>query len=138
MEAKVTWHHGMSFTGSADSGFTVNLGSSAEVGGDDDGFRPMELVLVGLVGCTGMDVISILRKMRQEVTGFGVTAVAEKAETHPKVFTKVLLRYEVHGRGIDPSAVEKAIKLSAERYCPVQAMLAPTVQIETVYEIVEA
>ncbi len=137
MQAVAQWHHGLSFTGTAETGFTVNMGGSPTAGGDDDGFRPMELILVGLVGCTGMDVVSILQKMRQDVTQFSVTAEAEKAETHPRVYTHIKLIYNIHGRGIDPKSVEKAIQLSAERYCPVQAMLSASVAIETAYEIVE-
>ena len=137
MQAVAQWHHGLSFVGTAETGFTVNMGGSPIAGGDNDGFRPMELVLLGLVGCTGMDVISILQKMRQDVTQFSVTAEAQKAETHPKVYTHIKLIYKIHGRGIDPKSVAKAIQLSAERYCPVQAMLSASVAIETVYEIVE-
>lgn len=137
MQANVTWHHGLTFNGTADTGFSVNLGGSPAAGGDNDGFRPMELVLVGLAGCTGMDVISILRKMRQDVTRFAVMADGDRTDTHPKVFTHIQLHYVIHGRGLEKKSVEKAIALSAERYCPVQAMLSPTVEIDLGYEIIE-
>ena len=136
MQAAVNWDHGLTFSGTADSGFTVNLGSSPSVGGDDDGFRPMELILTGLIGCTAMDVISILRKKRQQVTSFQVTADAQQAETYPKVFTHIQIHYLIEGIDVDPKAVERAIELSETRYCPAQAMLSATVDIEMSYEIV--
>lgn len=128
---------GMSFTGSADSGFSVDLGTSPAVGGDDDGFRPMELMLVSLAGCTAMDVISILRKKRQTVTGFEVQVNAERAKEHPKVFTEIFLTYVVHGTGIDPAAVERSIELSTTKYCSAHAMLSEAVSIGHDYEIVD-
>lgn len=137
MKATVTWDHGLTFSGTADSGFTVNLGGSPAVGGDDDGFRPMELILTGLIGCTAMDVISILQKKRQTVTAFKVMASAQQAETYPKVFTHIHIHYIVEGQGIDPQAVERAMELSETRYCPAQAMLAPTVEMKLTYEIQE-
>ena len=88
MEAKVDWKGRLTFTGTADFGFSVQLGAKAAVGGDDDGFRPMELIAMGLAGCTAMDVISILRKKRQDVTEFEVQVHVERAEEHPKVFTE--------------------------------------------------
>ena len=138
MNATVTWDHGLTFAGTSDSGFTVNLGGSPAVGGDDDGFRPMELILTGLIGCTAMDVISILKKKRQDVTAFRVTAEADQAETYPKVFTSIHIHYIVEGHGIDPQAVERAMELSETRYCPAQAMLAPTVEMKLTYEVHEA
>lgn len=138
MKAEVNWDQGLTFAGTADSGFTVNLGGSPAVGGDDDGFRPMELILTGLIGCTAMDVISILGKKRQDVTAFHVTAEAEQAETFPKVFTTIHIHYVVEGHQIDPQAVERAMELSETRYCPAQAMLSPTVDMKLTYEIIEA
>jgi putative redox protein len=138
VKAAVTWDHGLTFEGTADTGFTVNLGGSTSVGGNDDGFRPMELILTGLIGCTAMDVISILRKKRQDVTDFRVTADAEQAEGHPHVFTRIRIHYIVEGRDVDPAAVERAMVLSETRYCPAQAMLSETVDMELTYEIIEA
>jgi putative redox protein len=97
----------------------------------------MELVLLGLAGCTAMDVISILRKKRQHVTGFEVEAHAERADEHPKVFTSILVKFLIEGINVDPEAVRRSIELSETRYCPVQAMLAPGVHIRNEYEIVE-
>jgi putative redox protein len=137
VKAAVTWDHGLTFAGTADSGFTVPLGSSPSVGGDDDGFRPMELILTGLIGCTAMDVISILRKKRQDVTNFRVVADAQQAEGHPHVFSSIHIHYIVEGRDVDPAAVVRAIELSETRYCPAQAMLSGTVGMELTYEIIE-
>jgi putative redox protein len=138
MEANVTWHQGLSFTGTADTGFTVPLGGRSRVGGDDDGFRPMELIATGLAGCTAMDTISILQKKRQEVTDFEVKVHAERANDHPRVFTHINIEYQVTGHGVDEGAVLRAIQLSAKRYCPAQGMLSQIVPIELEYQIFEA
>lgn len=130
MEAKVTWKNGLSFVGTADTGYEVPLGASADVGGAEDGFRPLEMIAVGLAGCTAMDVISILKKKRQDVTGFEVLVHATRSEEHPRVFTSILIEYRVTGRGLDRSAVERAVELSETRYCPAQAMLEKAVTIE--------
>ena len=120
----------MSFTGSAESGFTIPLGTSPDVGGDNDGLRPMELLAIGLAGCTAMDVISILQKKKQEVTGFEVQVHADRAEEQPHVFTKIIIEYLVSGRKVERAAVERAVQLSAEKYCPAQAMFSKVVPIE--------
>lgn len=130
MDAKVVWKHRMSFTGSAESGFTIPLGTSPDVGGDNDGLRPMELLAIGLAGCTAMDVISILQKKKQEVTGFEVQVHADRAEEHPHVFTKIVIEYIVSGPNVERSAVDRAVQLSADKYCPAQAMFRKVVPIE--------
>ena len=135
MNASVKWDHGLTFAGVADSGFTINLGSDPSVGGDDDGPRPMELILIGLIGCTAMDVISILGKMKEPVSGFEVRAQADSAPAHPKVFTRIAIEYLVHGQDVKPESVERAIELSEKRYCPAQAMLGQVVPIEISYQI---
>jgi putative redox protein len=137
MDAKVTWDHGMTFSGMADSGFTVPLGASPSVGGENDGFRPMELMAISLAGCTAMDVISILRKKRQDVTAYEVKVHADQADQHPHVFTQSVITYEVTGHEVKEAAVIRAIELSAERYCPAQSMLAKVMPIELLYEIYE-
>lgn len=137
MKAKVDWKGRLSFTGTADSGFDVPLGSHPEVGGDDDGFRPMELIAVGLAGCTAMDVISILRKKRQEVLDFQVIVETERADQHPKVFTKGIIEYHLAGKDISESAVTRAMELSADSYCPAQAMLGKVVPLGLKYFIYE-
>lgn len=129
MEAKVTWKGDMTFIGIADTGFSVKLDSAEVAGGHNDGFRPTELIAIGLVSCTGMDVISILRKKRQEVTAFEVKANIIRADEHPKVFTNIEIEYIVTGKDIDPAAVERAVQLSEERYCPSIAMLRKAAEI---------
>ncbi len=138
MDAKVVWKGRMSFTGSADSGFEVGLGTDPGVGGDNDGLRPMELIAIGLAGCTAMDVISILQKKRQDVISFETRVHAERASDHPKVFTHVLVEYLIEGHGVEAAAVERAIELSSTKYCPAQAMLEKACQIEHSYVIKEA
>jgi len=137
MHASVTWHRGLTFTGEAESGFQVPLGASPAVGGDDDGFRPMELMAISVIGCTAMDVISILKKKHQEVTEFAVELEASRAEEHPRVFTEMKIHYRITGRGIDPAAVERAIELSETRYCPAQAMFKEILPLHLSYEIID-
>jgi len=137
MNARVRWHGGLTFNGTADSGFEVKLGAERAVGGDDDGFRPMELMALSLAGCTAMDVISILRKKRQDVTGFHVEVRAGRAEEHPRVFTDAVIEYEITGRGVREAAVRRAVELSAQRYCPAQGMLARIMPIQLDYRIFE-
>jgi putative redox protein len=123
MEAKVSWKQRLSFDGTATSGFTVPLGSRPEVGGDNDGFRPMELLLIGLAGCTAMDVISILMKKRLEILSFEVNVHADRQEEHPQVFTHATIEYKLRGRKVDRASVERAVELSETKYCSAQAML---------------
>jgi putative redox protein len=137
MDATVSWKQRMSFEGKTDSGFTIPLGTVPAVGGDDDGPRPMELFLVGLGGCTGMDVISILSKKKQEVTFFDVKIHAERADEHPKVFTSIEVEYIVRGKNINRAAVERAVQLSADKYCPAQAMLSQIAPLTTKITILD-
>jgi putative redox protein len=137
MNASAAWRQGLSFTGKADTGCEVPLGADLEVGGANDGFRPLELMAVSLAGCTAMDVISILTKKKQEVTAFEVKVHAEQAEEFPKVFTQAVITYLVTGLAMDEAAVLRAIELTATKYCPAQAMLGKVVPMELVYEIYE-
>ena len=130
MDAKVIWKNRMSFEGTSDSGFKVPLGTTPAVGGDDDGFRPLELLAIGLAGCTAMDVVSILSKKRQELTSFEVHVHADRQDEHPKVFTHLTIEYVLSGNDISREAVERAVQLSAEKYCPAQAMFAKIVPID--------
>lgn len=137
MKATVTMDQGMKFLGTADSGFVIQMDAGPSVGGSDSGFRPMELLLVGLGGCTSMDVISILRKKRQDVTDFEVKLDAKQAGEHPHVFTHISVSYIVRGHDVDEKAVRRAIELSENKYCPAQAMFGATTTIEHTYEIIE-
>jgi putative redox protein len=137
MNVEVNWKGRLSFTGTADSDFEVALGSYPEVGGDNDGFRPMELMALSLAGCTAMDVISILTKKRQKVTDYKVKVIADRAEGHPKVFTKAVIEYHVAGEGITEASLTRAMELSADSYCPAQAMLGKVIPLELKYYIFE-
>ncbi len=137
MDANVKWQGKMSFTGSADTGFEVPLGADPVVGGDNDGFRPLELMAVSLAGCTAMDVISILKKKRQDVTSFEVTVHTERADEHPRVFTSAIIDYRVVGRNVDEKAVLRSIELSAKSYCPAQGMLEKVFPMRLRYQVIE-
>jgi putative redox protein len=138
MKASVKWHGRMSFTGSADTGFEVPLDSSPSVGGDNAGFRPLELMAVSLAGCTAMDVISILKKKQENVTDFDVRVEAQQAGEHPHVFTHIHIEYIVAGQAVKPEAVERSIELSLNRYCPANAMLSKVVKIDYSFQVIEA
>lgn len=127
--ARVIWKGDMRFEGSANSGFTLPLDTSLAYGGGT-GFSPMELLLVGLAGCTAMDVISILKKKRQDVTGLEITVEAERADTEPRIYTHIMVNYIVTGLNVDAAAVERAVELSETKYCSVEAMLGKAAKIE--------
>lgn len=139
MEARVNWKEGLAFDGlGGSSGLTLPLDTSVESGGSNSGFRPMELLLVGLAGCTGMDVISILQKKKQDVTDFEVRVHGDRAEDHPKIFTHILIDFIVTGHNVDRAAVDRAVELSSTKYCSAQAMLGKAANIETRITIKEA
>jgi putative redox protein len=138
MDAKVTWKNGMSFTGVANSGFVVPMGTSVEHGGANDGSSPMELVLIALGGCTAFDVISILKKKQQDVTAFEIRVHGDRATEHPMVYTDITLEYVVTGHNVDPMAVDRAIELSEGKYCSVSAMLGKAANITVKSTILEA
>ncbi len=137
MDAVLTWKGKMAFEGASESGFTQRMDADVSVGGENSGARPMEFIALGLAGCTAMDVISILQKKKQEVTAFEVKVRAERAAEHPKVFTRAVIEYWVSGKNVDPAAVLRAIELSAERYCPAQAMLGKAFPMSLVYKILD-
>lgn len=131
MDAKVTWNSGLNFTGKAASGFDVPMDASVDHGGSGQGTSPMELILIGLGGCTAMDVISILQKKRQEVTSFEVVLHGDRATEHPKVYTDITMEYIVTGHGVELDALERAVELSEGKYCSVNGMLKQSVNIIT-------
>jgi putative redox protein len=137
MKARIKWVEGVSFVAETGSGHAIVVDGSPEHGGRNLGVRPMELVLTGAAACTAFDVILILRRARQPVTDCVVEAEAERAETEPKVFTRIHLVYTVAGRGLDPHQVERAVKLSKEKYCSATIMLAKTAEISFEVKIVE-
>ena len=124
MDASAVWKKGLSFTGTGfSSNFSLPMGADPKAGGANDGFRPLELLLVGLAGCTAMDVISILEKKRQKVTAFEVKAHGDQAEEYPRSLVRFELEYIVSGAGIDRDAVERAVELSETKYCSVMGTL---------------
>lgn len=129
---------GMQFAAEAGSGHTVILDAAEHAGGQGAGFVPMELLLVGLAGCTGMDVISILRKKRQQVTGYEVRVRGERAEDHPMVYTDITVEHVITGHDVSPEAVARAIELSEAKYCGAGAMLGKTAKLVHTFRIVEA
>ena len=137
MKARVKWVEGVSFVGESQSGHAIVIDGAPEYGGRNRGMRPMEVVLLGAAACTAFDVVLILKKGRQPVADCSVDAEAERAATEPKVFTKIHLRYTVAGRGLDPKQVERAVKLSKDKYCSATAMLAKTAEITFEIAIVE-
>ncbi|HUX81474.1 MAG: OsmC family protein [Halothiobacillus sp.] len=136
MKARVKWVEGMAFMAEADSGHGIMLDGSPEIGGRNLGARPMEMVLMGLGGCTAIDVMVILGKQRQPVEDCWIELEADRSEVAaPKVFTKIHLHYVVKGPGLDPKQVERAVKLSADKYCSVSAMLKSSVDITYDFEV---
>lgn len=138
MKANIRWAGGVSFVGRADSGHDVVMDGSPEVGGQNLGSRPMELVLMGMGGCTAIDLVLILRKQRQGVADCLIELDAERAPTDPKVFTRINVHFKIVGRGLDPKKVARAIELSAQKYCSASIMLGKTAKITHDFELVEA
>ncbi len=138
MTATVRLETDMRFDAEAGSGHHITLDAAEHGGGQNAGFRPMELLLVGLGGCTGMDVISILRKKRQQVTGYAVHVSGIRAEENPMVFVEITVVHIVTGHHIQPEAVARAIQLSEERYCGAGAMLGKVAHLTHTFRIVEA
>ncbi len=137
MKARIKWSEGMSFVAQTGSGHALVVDGAPEHGGRNLGARPMELVLAGAAACTAFDVVLILRKARQPVTDCVVEAEADRAAVEPKVFTRIRLAYTVAGHGLDPRQVERAVKLSKEKYCSATIMLGRTAEIETTVAFVE-
>jgi putative redox protein len=137
MKARIKLIEGVTLVGESQSGHAVVIDGAAEIGGKNLGLRPMEMVLMGLGGCTAMDVLSILHKARQEVTDFSIDLSAERSEAHPKVYTSIHVHYVVKGRHLEDKQIGRAVKLSMEKYCSVTAMLAKTATITHDYELVQ-
>lgn len=134
-KTRVKWLDHMSFVGESPSGHSVVMDGAPEAGGRNLGIRPMEMLLLGLGGCTSFDVVSILQKARQPITGCEVEIEAERATEYPKVFTRIHLHFRISGRGLSEKQVERAIVLSAEKYCSAGAMLGKTATITHDYTI---
>ncbi len=137
MQAKVINIKGITFIGKAQSNHWITMDGPEEFQGSNAATRPKELILIGLAGCSGSDVASILSKMRENVTRFEIDLEAESATEHPKVFTKIHLKYRFWGENLKKENIEKAINLSQDKYCTVSAMLKPKVEITHSLEINE-
>jgi putative redox protein len=138
MKARIEWSGEASFTGTADSGHPVRMDGPPEFGGKNSGARPMEVVLIGMGGCTSFDVVHILRKARQDIAGCVAEIDADRAATDPKVFTRIHIHFRVTGRNLDPKRVANAIELSATKYCSASIMLGKTAEITHDFEIIGA
>ena len=135
--AKVSWVDGALFVAEAGSGHTFTMDGSAEVGGRNLGARPMEVMLIGMGGCTAIDVVSMLKKQRQDIVGVEVSLVGERAGDHPMVYTEVKLVYTVRGRKLNRALVERAVSLSDEKYCSANAMFKKSAKVTHEVVLVE-
>ena len=138
MKAKVTWMNGRAFVGESGSGHAIVMDGAPDSGGRNIGVRPMEMLLLGLGGCTAFDVVMILEKSREKITGCEVALEAERATEDPKVFTHVKMIYTLTGKDLKPASVERAIKLSADKYCSASKMFEFTAKIEHEWHIVQS
>lgn len=135
---RVRWSGKRQFVGWDGAGHGVVMDSVPDYNGEATGPRPLEIILYGLAGCTGMDVISVLEKKRQTVTSFEIEVEAtQREDEHPRIYTRIELVYVVTGRGVDPEAVARAIELSEDKYCTVRGMLGPQVEVVTSYRVLE-
>jgi len=137
MKARARWVEGMAFMGEAGSGHAVMMDGAPEYGGRNIGIRPLEMLLIGLAGCTGFDVVQILKKGRESVTGCDVEVEAERATEDPKVFTKIHIAYRVSGRGLSQAKAERAVTLSKEKYCSASIMLGATAEMSTSLTVID-
>jgi len=136
MQVRVKWVDGMMFIGESDSGHAVVMDGPPELGGNNMGVRPMEMLLLGMGGCSSIDVVEILKKGRNDIKACVAEISAERAETIPKVFTKIHVHFVITGNDLKEATVERAIKLSAEKYCSAALMLQKAVEITHDFEII--
>ncbi len=125
----------MAFIGLSPSSHTILIDAGKDVGGEDSGPPPLELLLLALGSCTGMDVISILRKKRQRITHYSVNVFANLAKDYPKTYTRIMVEHVIGGENVDPAAVARSLELSITKYCPVHALLARATHVEHVYRL---
>ena len=137
MNISVNWVDGLLMVGKSDSGHTITMDGPPESGGENLGVRPMEMLLLGVAGCTMIDVVTTLKKMRQDLSHCETKINAERATDHPKVFTNIHIQFTVKGKDLDSKKVDKAITLSAEKYCSASIMLGETATITHDFEVVE-
>ena len=137
MNIYVKWIDGLLMVGKSDSGHAIVMDGPPEIGGENLGVRPMEMLLLGMAGCTMIDVVSTLKKMREDVVDCQTQVSAERDEEYPKVFTNIHVHFILRGKQLNPSKVDKAIKLSSEKYCSASIMIGKTAIITHDYEIIE-
>jgi len=137
VNANITYTGGMQFVASADSGHAVVMDADADSGGNNTGSRPMELLLMGLGGCSGMDIISILRKKKQQVTGLEAHVSGTMADEYPHKYTEITIEYIVTGKALSEAAVKRAVQLSMDKYCSVKATLEGSARVTFSYRIIE-
>jgi len=137
MNVKVKWIDGMMMVGESGSGHAVVMDGPPDVGGNNLGIRPMEMLLIGMAGCTTVDVVSTLKKMRENIDDCIAEVSAERADEHPKVFTSIHIHFVVKGSDLSPQKVEKAISLSADKYCSASIMMAKTATVTHDFEIIK-
>jgi len=137
MNISVKWIDGMLMVGKSDSGHAIVMDGPPEIGGENLGVRPMEMLLLGMAGCTMIDVVSTLKKMREDIVDCQTQVSADRSEEYPKVFTNIHVHFVLRGKQLNPSKVDKAIKLSAEKYCSASIMIGKTAIITHDYEIIE-
>ncbi len=137
MNISVNWVDGLLMVGKSDSGHTITMDGPPEVGGENLGVRPMEMLLLGVAGCTMIDVVTTLKKMRQDLSHCETKINAERATDYPKVFTDIHIHFIVKGKDLDAKKVDKAITLSAEKYCSASIMLGETATITHDFEVIE-
>ena len=137
MKARVKWIENVCFMGESETGHAVVLDGAPDAGGRNLGMRPMEMLLIGMGACTSFDVVTILKKARQPIVDCVAEIQAERAEEIPKVFTKIHVHFVVTGKGLNTSQVERAVKLSAEKYCSASIMLGKSAQVTHDFEVVE-
>jgi len=136
LNAKVKWVDGLQFVGESGTEHAIVMDGNKEVGGNNTGMSPMELLLIGLGGCSGMDVVSILQKKKQQITDIEINIKGQKADTYPKKFTDIEIEFIVSGKNLTEDAVKKAVELSMEKYCSVKATLEGAAKINFSYKIV--
>ncbi|HQA03450.1 MAG TPA: OsmC family protein [Thermodesulfovibrio thiophilus] len=136
LKAKIKWTGGLQFIGQSGTGHAIVMDGSPDYGGEDTGMRPMELLLVGLGGCSGMDIASILSKKKQDVRGIEINVQGKQAEDYPKRFIEIEIEFTVKGKNLSEEAVKKAVELSMEKYCSVKATLEHSAKIIHSYKIV--
>ena len=137
MNLSVNWVDGMLMVGKSHSGHSITMDGPTDIGGENLGVRPMEMLLLGVAGCTMIDVVTTLKKMRQNLTHCETKISAERADEHPKVFTDIHIHFVVQGKDLDSKKVDKAITLSAEKYCSASIMLGKTANITHDFEVIE-